>query len=491
MPLSARASWPRSPHDADPADTTVRVRTPPGRAERDGLDNRRRRQRAGRAVQLRQLRRRAKRDHPQCPGRAGAEGGPRLHRDCGPAGARGRPARHSHDYRACAPSPSATGETHCGYASARWWARRSRSWPIRPWGKSVPARPSWYRPDRCPQEQRQSTWRAARDSPSATVCSSPTRIRRRRHGGQHASPSTPSPVEPLRQRDDRAAPVARQHPGRQRPPSTSRERRCSTRGRWSSSTTAPHKEQFTVDSRVGQLVTLSGNITQRLLRGPPVPRHRSRGAGALRAEQRIEAEEELPEPPSDRRRQLELHRYSRSHALDAHRPRRLAGILRQYPERLSMSSTRQRRRPSLYISLENGDDGYGQLTVDDFVGVDGGSGSAHRHPGARGHRRDQHLRRVPGMWSRTVQTALIQPLRAAQGPLRHPRPAATACRIEGIRDVPRATRHQVRRALLPVGRGPRPVGPAQRRRRRRPATWPASTPASTSSAACTRRRPTR
>ena len=63
--------------------------------------------------------------------------------------------------------------------------------------------------------------------------------------------------------------------------------------------------------------------------------------------------------------------------------------------------------------------------------------------------------------------------------------------VSDVRGDARQARLQARRALLPVGHGPRPGHRARSSTCRRAASSPASTPATTSSAASTRRRPTR
>ena len=79
-------------------------------------------------------------------------------------------------------------------------------------------------------------------------------------------------------------------------------------------------------------------------------------------------------------------------------------------------------------------------------------------------------------------------------------PSSTARRQLDERDpsLPRQLRHQVRRAVPPLDRDPRPARARRPGRAAaaaapaaRPASSPASTRAATSSAACTRRRPTR
>ena len=108
-----------------------------------------------------------------------------------------------------------------------------------------------------------------------------------------------------------------------------------------------------------------------------------------------------------------------------------------------------------WLTLSGGDDKLGSLSVEDFVGVDGGSGHRTGIQALEDIDRDRDLRR-----SRHVVTDRAgrphRPLRTAQGPVRDPRsPGRGGHRRD--RRLPAGIRHRVRRALLPLVRHRRSV----------------------------------
>ena len=139
-------------------------------------------------------------------------------------------------------------------------------------------------------------------------------------------------------------------------------------------------------------------------------------------------------------------------------------------------------------TFSNGDDQLSQLSVDDFVGEDRGSGARTGIQALEDIDEVAHLRR-PGRVVGDRALGADHALRDAPRSLRDPRSARTAC-DRGDPGLPRAARHEVRRALLPVAGGPEPASRSNVSSRRR-GIWRASTPTPTSTAVCTRRRPTR
>ena len=103
------------------------------------------------------------------------------------------------------------------------------------------------------------------------------------------------------------------------------------------------------------------------------------------------------------------------------------------------------------VPLAAGNNDYDNLAVSDFVGVDGGSG--HRTGIESLVDIDEvAIAAVPGMWSGTVQCEADQPLRAADGPVRDPRPARQPVRPTRCATFRNAVQHPLRGALLPVAR---------------------------------------
>ena len=228
-----------------------------------------------------------------------------------------------------------------------------------------------------------------------------------------------------------------------------------------------------------------GSHDRHLLGGRNRTRHRGGGAHAVRDGRRRAGGRDLhrpaparrrqPQPPGDRRQHAvaaresdgrrrilrERHRplpRAPAHAVDKAR-RRSRQQRPAHPRRLRRR--RRRQRP------------------------------AHRHPGARGHRRGQHLPGARHVVEHRPERA-DPALRAAQGPLRHPRfarptgrPACRTSARSARRSTPSTRRSTTRGSTCAIRRYSRRWWPLPR------ATWPASTRASTSSAACTRRRPTR
>ena len=123
---------------------------------------------------------------------------------------------------------------------------------------------------------------------------------------------------------------------------------------------------------------------------------------------------------------------------------------------------------SVWTILSGGDDALASLTVDDFTGVGPGSPSDVRGIQALDLIDDIALVVAPGLWSRTVQSALIEQCEARKDrfAILDSGERAPAGRHQSGARHPR---HQVCRALLPVGRRARPVG---ERRRDRPAVGP-------------------
>ena len=141
-----------------------------------------------------------------------------------------------------------------------------------------------------------------------------------------------------------------------------------------------------------------------------------------------------------------------------------------------------------WLMLTGGDDAMGTLSVDDFVGVDGGSGN---RTGIQALEDidDISICVVPGMWSTTVQSALVtfcETLADRFAILDPP----DGLGIAGIQDFRARLRQRIRRALLPMARGPRPLAQAERRSSRPRPTWRASTRRRTSTEGSTRRPPT-
>ena len=168
-----------------------------------------------------------------------------------------------------------------------------------------------------------------------------------------------------------------------------------------------NKEPFTVVSVTGQLVTLSGNVTQAYYEG-----HRLRVIEAevqTRYERNgnVEVDESFPNLRLTDDGSLSYiinHINTRSTLIDVER---LSGFSDS-----DFSAFPAVHRPAagpdrLWIQLDGGEDRYDQLSVDDFVGTDGGSGNR------TGIQALEDIDEIaiclaPGIWASTVHNALIQ-----------------------------------------------------------------------------------
>ena len=168
-----------------------------------------------------------------------------------------------------------------------------------------------------------------------------------------------------------------------------------------------NKEPFTVDSVAGQLVTLSGNVTQPYYEG-----HRLRVIEAevqTRYERNgnVEVEESFPNLRLTDDGSLSYiinHINTRSTLIDVER---WSGFSDSNFGAFPVVHRPAAGPDRLWMQLDGGEDRYEQLSVDDFVGTDGGSGNR------TGIQALEDIDEIaiclaPGIWASTVHNALIQ-----------------------------------------------------------------------------------
>jgi hypothetical protein len=169
-----------------------------------------------------------------------------------------------------------------------------------------------------------------------------------------------------------------------------------------------NKEPFTVMSVTGQLVTLSGPVTEAYYEG-----HRLRVIEAevqTRYERNgvVEVEESFPNlrlTDDDSLSYILNHINIRSTLVDVERlPGFSDSNFNAFPAVHPPAAPALDR---LWIQLDGGDDRYAQLSVDDFVGTDGGSGN---RTGIQAFEDIDEISicLAPGIWASTVHNALIQ-----------------------------------------------------------------------------------
>jgi len=168
-----------------------------------------------------------------------------------------------------------------------------------------------------------------------------------------------------------------------------------------------NKEQFTVQTITGQLVTLSGNLTQAYFEGQ---RLRVIEAELLTSYQKdgvVQATEDL----------TNLHLFDDGTADYIVNHVNISSQLVDVQTLGAFSDSLFTDFPAaprpaagdldtLWVRLDGGDDHYELLTVDDFVGVDGGSG-ARTGIQALEDIEEIAICMVPNVWSTTVESALI------------------------------------------------------------------------------------
>jgi phage tail sheath protein FI len=169
-----------------------------------------------------------------------------------------------------------------------------------------------------------------------------------------------------------------------------------------------NKEQFTVDLVTGQLVTLSGNVTQAYYEGYRLRVIEAEVQARYERNGVVEVEESFPNLRLTDDGSLSYilnHINIRSTLVDVER---LPGFSdSNYTAFPSVHRPAAGGPDRLWIPLDRGNDGYDQLSVDDFVGTDGGSGNR------TGIQALEDIDEIsvclaPGIWASTVHNSLIQ-----------------------------------------------------------------------------------